>query len=271
MASYILSELNIYPIKSLGGISLKEATVTAKGLEYDRRWMLVDATGNFLSQRQHAITTLLQVQLQEQGLLVTHKQGLFAPLHVPFQPESDKTFDVIVWDDTCQAIEVSAEATEWFSKVLQMPARLVYMPDNTQRKVDERYAFNDEVVSFADGYPFLMIGQSSLDDINSRLAAPIPMNRFRPNLVFTGGAPFEEDTWSEFNVGEAAFRVAKPCARCVVTTIDQETGMKSPEPLKTLASYRQVNNKIMVGQNLVHTSSGILRVGDELEVLTRKA
>lgn len=270
MGNYTLTEINIYPIKSLGGVSLQASPIDDRGLRYDRRWMLVDASGEFLSQRQHAIMALLQVQVEEQGLLVTHKQNLHAPLSIPFEPQADRVIQAAVWDDTCEAVEVSEEANAWFSDVLQMPARLVFMPQATQRMVDDRYAHNSEIVSFADGYPFLMIGQASLDNINARLAAPIPMNRFRPNLVFSGGTPFEEDTWSEFRVGEAAFRAAKPCARCTVVTIDQETGLKSAEPLKTLADFRQRNNKIMVGQNLVHTKGGTLHVGDTLEVLSRK-
>ncbi len=270
MSNYTLAEINIYPIKSLGGVSLQASPIDDRGLRYDRRWMLVDASGTFLSQRQHAIMALLQVRVQEQGLVVAHKQQLHTPLAIPFEPQTDRVIQATVWDDTCAAVEVSDEANAWFSDVLQMPARLVFMPQATQRLVDDRYAHNGEVVNFADGYPFMMIGQASLDDINARLAAPIPMNRFRPNLVFSGGAPFEEDTWNEFRVGEAAFRAAKPCARCTVITLDQETGIKGPEPLKTLASFRQLNNKIMVGQNLVHTKGGTLHVGDPLEVLSRK-
>ncbi|QCR23646.1 MOSC domain-containing protein [Pontibacter sp. SGAir0037] len=271
MNNYTLTEINIYPIKSLGGISLQEAQIEDRGLRYDRRWMLVDETGRFLSQRQHGIMALLQVHLQDEGLLVTHKHEKYTPLLIPFSPKTEERVQVSVWDDTCEAVIVAAEANEWFTNVLQMPARLVYMPLDTKRKVDERYAFEEEVVSFADGYPFLMIGQASLDDLNLRLAEPVPMNRFRPNLVFSGGTPFIEDTWDEFSIGEAAFRAAKPCARCVVVTINQETGNKSAEPLKTLATFRQKNNKIMVGQNLLLTKGSKVMVGDKVDVVTTKA
>lgn len=267
---YTLSEINIYPIKSLGGIQVQEAEVQERGLAHDRRWMLVDPAGKFLTQRQHAQMALLQVSLQPDGLLISHKEGIRQPLLVPFAPQLNTEVQVTIWDDTCTALEVSEEANNWFTDALQMEARLVYMPDNTTRRVDEQYALDEEIVSFADGYPFLLIGQSSLDDLNSRLPEAIPMNRFRPNFVVTGGEPFEEDTWNNFTIGSIDFRAAKPCARCVVTTIDQATAEKSAEPLRTLSGYRLINNKVMFGQNLVHTHHGLLRVGDQVEVLKRK-
>ena len=270
MAVYTISEINIYPIKSLGGFSVERAQVEDRGLQYDRRWMLVDAHGNFLTQRQHAHMAMLQVHLQDQGLLVTHKQEAVEPLFIPFEPQTNNTLRVTVWDDACDAVEVSADVSEWFSQTLGMSARLVMMPAQTARKVDPTYAHQDELVSFADAFPLLLIGQSSLDDLNSRLAEPVPMNRFRPNLVFTGGAPFAEDEIDEFKIGNMPFRAAKPCARCVVTTIDQQSAYKSAEPLKTLSTYRLRNNKVMFGQNLLHAGTGEIKVGDKLEVLHKK-
>ncbi|WP_114781964.1 MOSC domain-containing protein [Botryobacter ruber] len=270
MSVYTISEINIYPIKSLGGFPVERAQVEDRGLQYDRRWMLVDAQGNFLTQRQHAHMALLQVHLQDQGLLVTHKHNAVAPLLIPFEPQASNRLRVTVWDDTCDAVEVSAEANDWFSQALAMPARLVKMPAQTARKVDPTYAHQHELVSFADAFPLLLIGQASLDDLNSRLSEPVPMNRFRPNLVFTGGAPFAEDSFAEFKIGNMPFRAAKPCARCVVTTIDQQSAQKSAEPLKTLSTYRLRNNKVMFGQNLLHRGVGEIRVGDKLEVLHTK-
>lgn len=266
MEDLYLSEIFIYPIKSLGGISVQQAEVEDRGLRYDRRWMLIDTEGNFLTQRQHAQMALLQVALQENGLSVTHKQGLLEPLIIPFDEQTDKEVSVTIWDDVCTALEVSDKISKWFTDALQMPARLVLMPTTTQRLVDQKYAQQGEIVSFADGYPFLMIGQASLDDLNSRLEKPIPMNRFRPNFVFRGGTAFAEDTFSNFTIGELSFRAAKPCARCVVTTINQSTGEKAAEPLKILSTYRRVNNKVMFGQNLVHGGTGVLRVGDKLTI-----
>jgi uncharacterized protein len=270
MATYTVSNIYIYPIKSLGGISLQQAQVQERGLQYDRRWMLVDEKGGFLSQRKFAQMALLQVKLQENGLLVSHKQGLLDPLFIPFEQADGKEVSVTIWDDTCTAREVNGEVTIWFSKALGMFARLVYMPENTRRIVDPTYAFDEEVVSFADAYPFLVIGQEALNNLNSKLAKQIPMNRFRPNIVFTGGQPHDEDSWDTFTIGETNFRVAKPCARCVLTTVDQQTAIKGEEPLRTLATYRMQNNKVLFGQNLVHGGTGKIKVGDEVQVLQWK-
>lgn len=270
MATYTISNIYIYPIKSLGGISLQQAQVQERGLQYDRRWMLVDGEGNFLTQRVYAQMALLQVTLQDGGLLVSHKQNLLSPLFIPFNAHTENMVKVTVWDDTCPAYEVNHHTSVWFSKALGMVARLVYMPDKTERLVDTKYAFDKEIVSFADAYPFLMIGQESLNHLNSKLRQPVPMNRFRPNLVFTGGQSHDEDTWNTFNIGNVAFRAAKPCARCVLTTIDQGTGIKGAEPLRTLASYRTQNNKVLFGQNLVHSGEGIVKVGDAITALQWK-
>ncbi|MER2999550.1 MOSC domain-containing protein [Pontibacter populi] len=266
MTTYIVSNLYIYPIKSLGGISLQEAQVQERGLQHDRRWMLVDEKGGFLSQRKFAQMALLQVKLQPNGLLVSHKQGLLEPLLIPFEQAEGKEVSVTIWDDTCTAREVNGEVTMWFSKALGMFARLVYMPENTRRIVDPTYAFEEEVVSFADAYPFLTIGQEALNNLNTKLAKPVPMNRFRPNIVFTGGQPHDEDLWDTFTIGEVNFRAAKPCARCVLTTVDQQTGIKGEEPLRTLATYRTQNNKVLFGQNLVHEGNGKIKVGDQVQV-----
>jgi uncharacterized protein YcbX len=144
--------------------------------------------------------------------------------------------------------------------------RIVKMPDSTKRKVDPRYAVNKESVSFADGMPYLLIGQKSLDELNSKLDDAVPMNRFRPNIVFSGGDAFSEDTWGKIQIGEVDFQVVKPCARCVMVTVDQTTGDKAAEPLKTLAEFRKEGNKILFGQNMVALSNGIIKVGDKLKL-----
>lgn len=261
-----LQEIYIYPIKSLGGISVPEAEVQQTGFKYDRRWMLTDSEGNFLSQRTFPQMALLQVNIDVYGLLVTHKNNLLSPLTIPFNTPFEKKATVNIWDDVCTASEVSDIANEWFSHALHMPVRLVYMPSDTQRLVDENYANNKEIVSFADAYPFMIIGQSSLDDLNQRLDQPVPMNRFRPNLVFTGGAPYCEDTIDTFSIGDVTFTAVKPCARCVLITIDQGLATKGKEPLKTLSAFRTQKNKIMFGQNLLHKGAGIIKAGDKIEV-----
>lgn len=266
-----LQDIYIYPIKSLGGISVREAEVQQTGLAYDRRWMLIDSEGNFLSQRFCSQMALLQVYLHHEGLLITHKDNLLTPLMITFNCTTGRSVKVNVWDDVCTASEVSVAANEWFSAALQMPVRLVYMPLGTERLVDTNYAHNNEIVSFADAFPFLLIAQASLDDLNTRLPHAVRMNRFRPNLVFKGGTPYIEDAIHTFRIGDICFEAVKPCARCVMTTIDQENGKKGTEPLKTLAAYRTVKNKIMFGQNLVHRGGGVIRVGDKIIVDSWKA
>jgi uncharacterized protein YcbX len=256
-----VSGLYIYPIKSLGGFSLPAATLTDRGFQYDRRWMLIDENNRFLSQREVSSMAFLNATVQEEHLLVTDKRTMDL-IMIPYEPLTSETTMVSVWDDNCLAQRVSDEADAWFSQHLNIPCRLVYMPDSTQRTVDAEYAHNKEITSFSDGYPLLIIGQASLDDLNSRLASPLPMNRFRPNIVFTGGLPFQEDDMKQFNIGDIQFSGVKPCARCVITTIDQETGVKAKEPLKTLNTYRTKNQKTYFGQNLLFNGSGTISVGD---------
>lgn len=264
-----VSALYIYPVKSLGGIALQEAHLEARGLALDRRWMLVDAANNFMSQREIPELALLSVGLETEGLLITHTTSGRQML-VPYIPTSENFMQVTVWEDTCLAQQVSPYADEWFSDLLHCPCKLVYMPDHSTRLVEEKYAIAADITSFSDGYPNLLIGQASLDDLNSKLAAPITMQRFRPNIVFTGGMPFEEDNLAYFTINDISFYGVKRCARCVVTTINPDTAEKGKEPLRTLASYRQEDNKIYFGQNLLHKGIGSIHVGDELKVLQRK-
>ena len=266
-----VTELYIYPIKSLGGIAVNSAKLTDRGFENDRRWMLVDTNNQFLSQREVNAMALLKVQLTEQGLLVKNSSVTGAELMVPFQPATDETIMVTVWSSHCRAQRVSDDADAWFSKQLGMACKLVYMPDTTRRYVDSRYAHNKEITSFSDAYPLLLIGQASLDELNSRLPAPIPMNRFRPNIVFNGGTPFLEDSMKHFEINDITLFGVKPCSRCVITTIDQQTGEKNKEPLKTLSSYRLKHNKTYFGQNVVYEGRGIITIGDVITIREQKA
>ncbi len=262
-----ISGLFIYPIKSLAGISVKSALVTPTGFEYDRRWMLVDESFKFISQREMSNLALMEVAILSNGLLVTF---LNKNIHIPFQPINNQKFiKVTIWDDTCEAQIVGVEFDTWFSECLKIKCHLVYMPDHCKRQVDERYAKPGIITSFSDAYPFLLIGQSSLDELNSRLEVPIAMNRFRPNIVFTGGQNYEEDTIAHMNVNGLDFFGVKLCARCNVITIDQASATISKEPLKTLAGYRQKNNKIYFGQNLTHIGDGCISIGDKITILAR--
>ena len=280
-----ISELLIYPIKSLGAISVTETVVEGKGLRYDRRFMLVDPNGDFMTQRTNYQMALLDVAINETAeLRVWHRHRpndvLTLPLTIPTQTEGAEppreTIGVTIWDSShVPALLVSAEADQWFSRVLEKPCRLVYMPETTHRDVDPAYAREQDAVSFADGYPYLLIGQASLDTLNQRLEEPITMLRFRPNIVVAGSLPYEEDAWQQFRIGDVEFFGVKPCARCVLTTIDPETGQKGREPLRTLATYRQWKHKILFGQNVLAKPTGALtlgtlRVGQPVNVLQRQ-
>jgi hypothetical protein len=262
-----LSEINIYPIKSLGGISLQSSEVEERGLKYDRRWVLVDESNTFFTQRDFPEMALINVGLEKDGLKLNHKTKTIEPLLVPFNFEYSKSNNIVIWDDTVTGEFYNKPIDDWFSEIIGIKCHLVKMPDSTRRVVDESYAKN-KIVSFADGYPFLIIGQSSLDDLNSRMEAPLPMNRFRTNFVFRGGKPFEEDNWKKFKVGDVKFEAVKPCARCVITTTDQDTAERFKEPLLTLSKFRNFNNKVMFGMNLVCESIGKVSVGDKITLLS---
>jgi uncharacterized protein len=263
---YTLSEINIYPIKSLGGISLQSSVVEERGLKFDRRWVLVDDTNTFFTQRDFPEMALIRVAVEQDGLRLQHKTKPVGPLLIPFEFEHSKKDKVVIWDDIVESEFYNNQIDDWFSETLGIKCHLVKMPESTKRIVDETYAKN-KTVSFADAYPFMIIGQSSLDDLNSRMDTPLPMNRFRTNFVFTGGKPFEEDNWKKFKLGEVVFEAVKPCARCVITTTNQETAERLHEPLLTLSKFRKVDNKVMFGMNLVCHSTGNIKVGQKIEVL----
>ena len=269
-----LSEINIYPIKSLGGVALKSSIVENRGLQYDRRWMLVDVNNKFLTQREFPKMATVNVEVTKDSLGVSADGK---SIEIPFGIDSDETKVVKIWSSRCRAKVYQKPINDWFSGVLQTDCRLVLMPEETTRRVNYFYAVHkDDAVSFADGYPVLLIGEESLNDLNSRLETAVPMNRFRPNLVFSGGDAFAEDGWKQIKIGASVFHVVKPCGRCVMTTIDQSNGEKQgTEPLKTLASYRipkrSVKKKILFGQNLIAENVGeVLKVGDKIEIIETK-
>ncbi len=261
-----ISGLFIYPIKSLGGIEVESALLTDRGFQYDRRWMLIDSAGRFLTQREYPVMALLQVALEQDGLQVYHKKNAAVSIRIPFEQQGEET-TVTVWDDTMPASLVGSEFDNWFSQQLGMNCRLVFMPDYSHREVDPDYARNKELTSFSDAYPLLLIGQASLEDLNSRLEDPVPMNRFRPNIVIEGWEPYEEDSIREFNIGDIQFEAVKPCARCVLTTINQDTAEQGKDPLKTLAAYRSKKNKVLFGQNLLYNGNGYLKKGMKVHFL----
>ena len=259
-----LSTLTIYPVKSLAGINVTRWPVTATGLAYDRKWMLIDSNGDFLSQRKLPAMALINTRLTESELILSAPRQ--EDLNLPLATTSDIKIACTVWEHQGFGLTVSAIADEWFSTFLQQTCHLVCQPDDCIRGVDPVYGQINDRVAFSDGFPFLIISENSLAALNQAMGLNLPMSRFRPNLVISGCPPYAEDCWREITIGEIDFRLPKPCSRCSVPTIDQETGKIGKEPLTTLNRLRKWQNKVYFGQNALHNQLGILTVGDTVKV-----
>ena len=270
--SLVVSSLNRYPVKSCRGESVGEAVVEPWGLRGDRRWMITDPEGIFVTARALPRLVLVRPVVDDEGLTL-HAPGA-APLRVPV-PTVEALTDVVVWRSRVKATFAGDGAANWLSAFLGTEVRLVHLDDPTRRPVDPEFGTAADRVSFADGYPLLLTAEASLAALNGWIAegrnaaeGPVSMVRFRPNVVVSGSAPWAEDDWSLLRVGEARFRAVKPCGRCVLTTVDAETGVKGREPLATLATHRRRGSMIVFGTNLIPDSPGaVLRVGDEVEPL----
>lgn len=260
-----LSALHIYPVKGLAGITLSESEMTPRGLLHDRRFMVVDPDGEFFTQRDFPKMATVWTEIEGGDLRLAAPDA--GEVSLPVEPDDGEAMKVRVWNSTVEAIAPSAVVDQWLTEYLGRDARLVYMPDYSLRAVNPKYG-GENIVSFADGYPFLVTNEGSLAELNSRLAQAVPMNRFRPNLVVKGAGAFAEDGWKRFRVGGATLEMAKPCGRCQVTTTDQATGeVTGPEPLATLATYRShADFGTMFGMNAVAVSPARLRVGDTVEL-----
>ncbi|MGF1638004.1 MAG: MOSC domain-containing protein [Cyclobacteriaceae bacterium] len=263
-----LDSLNIYPVKSLGGINLLQSKAEMRGLKYDRRFMLVDDQGRFLSQREHARLTLLGTRIEGDRLIIFEKNSPLNQNSTSLIPNSGNTINVKIWNDTAEALLASEATNLWISEFLQSNARLVYMPDTSTRQVDPERVAEKIDVGFADAYPYLLINRASVDQVSDKAGEKIPLDRFRGNLVVSGAEAFAEDRWERIRIGKTIFRLVKPCARCVVTTIDQHTAKKGKQPLKSLAEFRKQGNKILFGINLICEQYGKIEVGAEVEVLS---
>ncbi|HSE13933.1 MAG TPA: MOSC N-terminal beta barrel domain-containing protein [Rudaea sp.] len=266
----VLASIHIYPLKSGAPLALDQAVVEKRGLARDRRWMLVDANGKFVTGRQLPRLTMIRAQPLENGLR----------LSAPGMPDIDLAapttgtrIESAVWGAPVKPLLADDAAHAWISTYLRAPHRLVHMDDACTRpmkaKYDGRYGNDDDEVSFADGFPLLLISQAALDQLNEKLAAPVPMLRFRPNLVVAGTAPHAEDGWKRIRIGTIEMEVLKPCVRCVFTTVQFEHGTFDPsgEPLRTLLKYRRGADGVTFGQNLIPRGRGTLRLGDPVEVL----
>ncbi|KOX64874.1 molybdenum cofactor sulfurase [Pseudomonas psychrophila] len=264
-----LSALYRFPLKSGKGESLPQARLDKLGLVGDRRWMLVDqASGRFLTQRADPNMSQLSALWNASGGLTLNAQG-FEALDVAV-PEVDTDLrGVTIWRDTLRVPDAGDVAADWLSRFIEKPVRLVHVPLERARTTEAGYGRDDDKVAFADGYPLLLIGQASLDDISHKVGRPLDMLRFRPNLVIEGSEAFAEDGWKRIRIGDVEFRLVKSCSRCILTTIDPYTGIRDEqrEPLATLMTYRKQDDGIMFGQNLVNDGSGVLEVGMPVTIL----
>ena len=251
----------------MAGIALQQADVLPKGLKHDRRFMLADDNGVAITQRDIPELALCYPTIDNQFIKVTYGGS---SVTFPLEPQRGTIVNARVWGDAIKTIEVNREVSRWFSDILNTSCRLLYFPEEHERPVEAAYQIDHEHVSLADAFPFLIIGEETLAELNGRLQSPVPMNRFRPNFTFRGGKPYEEDTWSNFSIGQCDFAAMKRCARCIVITTDQITTRRSAEPLKTLATYRSENNKVYFGQNVLHRRGRTIGVGDEIIVNSYK-
>ncbi len=279
MTDITVSQLWIYPIKSMKGISLESVQLEKRGFKYDRRWMLVDQDNRFISQRQYPQMALIEPSFESDvmdfGLSV--RAPNMPVLIIPYPDEQIELYDeieVTCWDDKVNVNHINTAIDNWFSEFLDIDCQLVYMPEKTMRPVDPDFARSAEndIASFSDGFPNLIISEASLEDLNHRANINLSMSRFRPNIVLSGCEAYEEDLFGHFKINQIDFYAVKPCSRCIITTIDPQTGQKeSREPLKTLAQYRKMKNKVFFGQNLLHklsiTSDNQLNIGDKLDIV----
>lgn len=262
-----LTEIWTYPLKSGMGLSQHLSFAGLEGLEGDRRWMVADLNGKFVTGRQ--LPKLVTIKA------LPHSSGLTLAMYG--QPslkvsinQFTQALDSQVWDDRFSALTGCQEANDWLSEALEMSLQLVYIGPQSQR---EREVLGGQALGFADGYPYLLLGENSVADLNLRLQAagqnPVDVRQFRPNLVVDGADPYAEDGWSQVRIGEVVFDLPKLCTRCVFTTVNPDSGFKHPqqEPLRTLSQYRKQEMGVCLGQNLVARNTGILRLGDPVEIL----
>jgi uncharacterized protein YcbX len=266
-----LSSLHVYPVKGLKGLDLQGSVATDRGLEHDRRWLVVDAKGMFMSQREHPKMATVWTEMVDGALELSAPE--MPPVDVPIAPDAAPTMKVQVWKSMVDAAPVSTFADAWLSEYLGQACRLVYMPDESRRESPADFGGAGNLVGFADAFAYLVTTEASLADLNERIRArgglSVPMNRFRPNLVVSGAAPWAEDGWSEIRIGEAVLRGVKGCGRCQVTTTDQATGeIRGPEPLATLSTFHDdPKSGPIFGMNCVTVRPGAIRVGDTVEVV----
>lgn len=272
---YRVAALFRYPLKSAAGVSCREVELDRYGVRDDRRWMMIDPAGAPVTQREAPRLALLRARSSPEGLHLEWKngeaRGSFEARATVERPARDAPrVPVTIWGDALRLPLASEAANAWLTGCLGIDARLAWMPDDVDRPVNPRYATPDDRTSLTDGYPLHLIGSGSMADLNNRLEYPVGVERFRPNVYVEGPAAFDEDSWARVRIGGSILRVVKPCPRCAVTTVDPATGSRGKEPLRTLSAYRKREDGVMFGQNALHEGTGTLRVGDPVEVLSRR-
>lgn len=265
--------LHRYPVKGCAGVPVDRLELDEVGPVGDRRWMIAEPSGEFLSQRSHPGMARLRVEL----VGVAGRQGVRfhapgeEPLEVAVPPPDAPRLRVSIWGDPVDANLVSADADAWLARALGRPARLLHLPDRRVRPVNESWAVDGfpSRVAFADGFPLTLLSEESVQEVDRRVGPDVHIGpaRFRPNVVVAGGGAWIEDTWRRVRLGGVEVAVVKPCARCTVTTVDPATGSRGKEPLRTLAAFRKAGDQVYVAQNALHRTSGVIRVCDPVEVL----
>ena len=263
----LIKELYNYPVKSLAGNQLESVFVQKRGFANDRRFMFIDHNNRFITARTYHQLSQIKVHLEEHELIFNNQSNQ-KQLKQPVKILHEK-INVSIWDSesTCHLIDNNS-IDKWISDFCGESLRLVYMADDDIREVNSKYGKPNDIVSFADGYPILIANSKSLEDLNQRLEKPVSMNRFRPNLVVDGDLPWEEDHWKKIKIGQTILRIAKPCARCVITTLDPETGETGNEPLHTLSKFRKQDNNVLFGMNIIVEQEGFISLGDQIELLS---
>ena len=260
-----LSGLWIYPCKSLAGMRVAKAEVVDRGLAHDRRFMLVRPSGVFVTQRELPPMALFGCEIEAGNLTVRAPDG--ASFTLPLGGLGGPVRSVRVWEDTLDAEDQGDEAAGFFSTRLGAELRLVRMPDDARRAADPDHARTGDLVSFADGFPFLLVTDGSLAAFAARFGAPPDVRRFRPNLVVSGAAPFAEDDWRALRIGGIVFHVKKPCSRCQIVNVDPDRGEAEKSALAVLSEFRRHGSSVLFGQNLVHDGSGVIEEGADVELL----
>lgn len=276
----MISELCVYPLKSGRGIDLEQAQIDARGILWDREMMLVSSSGKFITQRQFPQLAKVKVQILE-GRVVFQSADSSTDLTLDLRFLGNDLIEVEIWGDRHKAIDLGEAAAQWFHRLLNLSpdrvCRLVKQSPNHVRLLDKKYPQEDRPLGFADNSPVMLTATASLSELNQRIveihqqqSQAIPMNRFRPNVVIETTKPFIEDSWSLIQIGDIQFKMAKPCSRCIITTIDRDRGVKNQlkEPLNTLGTFRQLSEQgVMFGVNMIPLNEGMISKGDRLQVL----